>query len=151
MQAAVTDFTQQLLAHMGMDDVAVAVAQDDDQYLHVQIDTDEQQSGMLIGYHGETVASLQKVIALAHRESLGDTKVIINVNDYKQKRTAVLEQMAQRYADRAREMNEPQVLPFLPANERLVIHMYLKGNEEVESYSQGDGAQRRLVIAPKQS
>lgn len=145
MQQSIADFTQQLLAHMGIDEPVVEVEEQPD-HVFVNLKTDEQQSGMLIGYHGETIASLQKVISLSFRADLGTKKIVVNINDYKQKREGVLEQMALRYAQKAIETSQPQALPFLPANERLVVHMTLKDHDQVETRSEGEGNQRRLVI-----
>lgn len=145
----IIDFTDQLLAHMGVTDIQVHV-EETDSFYEVNLATDEQQSGMLIGYHGETIASLQKVLSLVFREKLeSDKKIVVNINDYKQKREAAVSTMADRLAERVLETGQPQVLPSLPANERLIVHMMFKDHPELQTQSEGEGNQRRLVISLK--
>lgn len=144
----ITDYTQDLLAHMGVADAEVSVSEEADTIL-VQINVSEAESGMLIGHHGETVSALQRMMNISFREKVGDKKVIVNVNDYKEQREEVLQNMATRFAERAIETEQDQVLPFLPANERLVIHMMLKDHDKVVTHSEGEGQYRRLVVSVK--
>lgn len=144
----ITDYAQDLLAHMGIADAQVTVNENDDSIV-VQIAVSDQESGMLIGHHGETISALQRMLNISFREKVGEKRVVVNINDYKEQREEVLKNMARRFADRALESGSDQVLPFLPANERLIIHMELKNNDQVETHSEGEGAQRRLIVSPK--
>lgn len=144
----ITSYTQDLLAHMGVTDAEVAVTEED-QNIVIQISVSDQDSGMLIGHHGETISALQKMMNISFREKADEKRLVVNINDYKQKREEVLVNMAHRFAERALESGVPQFLPFLPANERLVVHVELKEHPEVETHSEGEGLQRRLVISPK--
>jgi len=140
------EFVQDLCAHMGMTDCQIALnEQDEDVEVHITIP--EAESGMLIGYHGETISSMQLLInSVFYKKDENQKKIILNVNDYREKRNEVLSSMAQKYAERAIETGRPQVLPFLPSNERLIIHLELKEHQEVITESEGEGAQRRLVV-----
>lgn len=144
----ITSYTQDLLAHMGVTGAEVSVTEED-QNVIVQISVSDQDSGMLIGHHGETIGALQKMMNISFRDVADDKRIVVNINDYKQKREEVLKNMAHRFAERALESGNPQYLPFLPANERLVVHVELKEHPEVETHSEGEGLQRRLVISPK--
>lgn len=144
----VQDYVTDVLAHMGVTPTTVVVEQKDDR-IEVNIDLPEQESGMLIGHHGETIASLQRLANISFRtQEL--PKIVVNVNDYSEKRKESLVEMAERFAERAIETGHPQVLPFLPSHERLVIHQALTDHPEVETYSDGEGRQRRLIVALKQ-
>lgn len=143
----VQDYVTDVLAHMGVNPTHISLATNDDR-LDVTIELPEEESGMLIGHHGETIASLQRLANISFRND-ELPKIVINVNDYTQKRKEALEEMAQRFAERAIESGRPQVLPFLPSHERLVIHMALQDHTEVETYSDGEGRQRRLIVALK--
>lgn len=141
-------YTQDLLAHMGVTGADVSV-NDEEKDVLIQISVSDQESGMLIGHHGETISALQKMINISFRDLSDEKRIIVNINDYKQKREEVLVNMAHRFAERALESGQPQYLPFLPANERLVVHVELKDHPDVTTQSEGEGAQRRLVISPK--
>ena len=143
-----TDYTQDLLAHMGVSGATVEIEETDDSY-QINIAVSDQESGMLIGHHGETISALQRMLNVSFRDKLSDKRVIVNINDYKQKREEVLRNMADRYAQRAIESGRPQVLPFLSASERLVIHVTLKDHPEVMTESEGEGQQRRVVVSFK--
>jgi len=143
----ITDFMTRLLAHLGVEDSQVEVAEDD-QYINVQIKVSEEESGLLIGYHGETLAALQRLAQLSQRDST-EKKILININDYKQHREEQLKEMTVRIAERVLETRQSYVFPFLPANERLVVHSTLAEMpefSELESISTGEGSGRRLEI-----
>lgn len=146
----IIDYTQDLLAHLGVQGAQVSVEETDEETI-VQIDVSEQESGMLIGHHGETIGSLQRMVNTVFRSSPDDKRIVVNINDYRQKREEVLKNMALRFAQRAIESGQPQTLPFLSANERLVIHVELKDHPDVETHSEGEGHDRRLIVSPKNS
>ncbi len=143
----ITDFMNRLLAHLGIENAEVEVVEDEE-YLHVQIKVAEEDSGLLIGYHGETLAALQRLAQLSQRDATGK-KILINVNDYKQHREEQLKEMTARISERVLDTHQTYVFPFLPANERLVVHSALSSMpefSELESVSTGEGSGRRLEI-----
>lgn len=142
------DYTQDLLGHMGVSGSSVRLEESEDTY-QITIDVSEQESGMLIGHHGETISAFQRLLNVSFRDKLNDKRVLLNINDYKQQREEVLKNMAERYAQRAIESGRPQVLPYLSASERLVIHVALKDHDQVATESEGEGAERRLVVSLK--
>lgn len=146
---SVIDFTTQLLRYLEIENVEVT-GKEDGGYLHVQISVDENDSGILIGHHGDTIASMQRLVNIGFINELEGKRVILNINDYKEKRESIVLAMTQRYVDRLKETGEPQVLPYLPANERLIIHMAYKDDPEIETHSEGEGKQRRMILQLRQ-
>jgi spoIIIJ-associated protein len=141
------DFLERLLGHMGIDQAEVGVTEEDDK-VFIQISISEEDSGLLIGYHGDVLASLQRVTQLVYRDDQ-NKKIIMNVNDYKQRREAQLKEMVSRIAYRVIESGEEYVFSFLPANERLIVHQTIAETPdfaELESISEGEGSTRRLHI-----
>jgi len=146
----IKDFLTRLLGHMGIDQAEVEVTEEDDKAF-VQISISEEDSGLLIGYHGDVLASLQRITQLIYRDE-NDKKIIMNVNDYKQRREAQLKEMVSRIAFRVLESGEEYVFSFLPANERLIVHQTISETPdfaELESVSEGEGGTRRLHIRLK--
>jgi len=151
------DFLERLLGHMGVEKVEIEVKEEDDK-IFVQISVSEEDSGLLIGYHGDVLASLQRITQLVFREDSADPskmsrKIIMNVNDYKQRREEQLQEMVSHVAGRVLESGEEYVFAFLPANERLIVHQTISGNADfstLESVSEGEGSDRRLHIRLKQ-
>jgi len=146
----IQDFTQRLLAHMGVENAEVEVEEGDTTL--VKISVPEEESGLLIGYHGECITALQRVLYMAFAREDQDRKFLVNVNDYKERRSVQLQEMAKNAAERVAESGQSYGFSFLSASERLVIHEYLANTPEfsgLESVSMGDGPRRRLYIRRK--
>ncbi|HUD20024.1 MAG TPA: R3H domain-containing nucleic acid-binding protein [Patescibacteria group bacterium] len=139
--------TEDLLSRLGITGT-VSVDIDETEAYRVNIQTEE--TGLLIGFHGKTLESLQIILGLIVSKDLGAwTKVYVNVGDYREKREEALMLMAQQAADRAITMGRPVELSRLSASERRVIHLTLSGDERVETESVGEGLHRVLLVKPK--
>lgn len=140
------DFVKQLLAHMGMENVGVDIEEADEaQVVHLLVD--EQDSGLLIGRHAETIDGLQRVVRLVCQKD-GDKPIHVNINDFRERREEHLRDLAQHIAERVVETGEPHSLQ-LPASERRIVHMVLADFPGVETESQGEGMHRVLFVKPK--
>lgn len=107
-------------------------------------------TGMIIGYHGEGLESLQLVISLAISKKVGRfVRVSIEVDGYKEQRTQYLHELAIRMKEKALAENKEQVLMSLKSWERRIVHLFLQEDDEVVSESAGEGRDRVLVIKPK--
>lgn len=146
----IQDFTQRLLAHMGVEDAQVEV--EEGETTLVRINVPEEESGLLIGYHGECLTALQRVLYMAYAREDQSRKFLVNVNDYKERRNTQLQEMARSAAEKVLESGQPYAFSFLSPSERLVIHEFIANTPEfsdLESYSVGDGPRRRLYIRRK--
>jgi spoIIIJ-associated protein len=144
------ELVKRVLAHMGIDDAQIEIT--DGEFLAITIKVSESDSGLLIGYHGEALASLQRLLQIMLQEKGGDKRVIVNINDYKERREAQIKELTEKIAQRVLESGRSYMFSFMPANERLIIHQFLSENPdfaELESVSSGDGASRRLEIRLK--
>ncbi len=149
--------TKELLKLLGIEDAKVKaekVEEDEEgqegegRVWEVQIETER--AGILIGFHGETIAALQLMVGLIVYKNLGKWQsILLNVGDYREKRKAQLERMALNAAQRVKFSGQAVALPFLNAAERRVIHLFLKEDGEVETESEGEERERRLVIRQK--
>ena len=107
-------------------------------------------TGMIIGYHGEILDSLQLVVSLAVAKKLGRfVRISIDVDGYKKNRGDYLEQLAIQIKDKALAENKEQVLLSLKSWERRAIHLFLQNDAQVPSESSGEGRERVLLIRPK--
>lgn len=124
------------------------ITKDKEGLVIVQIQTEE--PGLLIGYHGRTLAGLQRIFSLmAYRQAGEWARLIVNVNDYREKRREALERMALSIAQRVKFSGEAQALPPMSSFERRIVHLILAEDSEVETDSEGEGSQRRVVVRPK--
>lgn len=132
---------------MGVTDARVSVRQTDD---HLLADVSGQEAGMLIGHHGQTLDALQFLANLAVSKEHGDhSRVIVDVEGYRQRREETLQRLAERAAERVRRTGQPQVLEPMSASERRVVHLTLQDHPDVETTSEGDEPQRRVVVQPR--
>lgn len=150
----ILETTEKLLGLLGIEDAKVALRQaqgeegKEGKTWNVQIETEK--TGILIGFHGETIAALQLIVGLIVYKKLGKWQsVLLNVGDYRERRKAQLERMALNVAQRVKFSGQAVALPFLNAAERKVIHLFLKEDEEVVTESEGMGRERRLLIRPQ--
>jgi len=104
----------------------------------------------IIGHHGATLNSLQLVVAIIANHGLGEgLRIFLDAEGYRDRRRQLLEQMAIMHANKAKESGKEIVVTDLKPHERRIVHMILADDPEVETYSEGAGDDRHLVISPK--
>lgn len=103
--------------------------------------------GVLIGKHGKTLDSLQYLTNLAANQSgRGRYFVMLDVEDYRERRQETLESLAIRMASRVKRSQRPLVLEPMNAYERKIIHLTLQDDPDVYTKSEGELDNRHLVI-----
>jgi len=116
----------------------------------VDIMMETRDTGIVIGYHGEILESLQLVLSLAIAKKLGRfVRISVEVDGYKKNRTDYLEKLAMQVKEKALSENKEQVLMSLKSWERRIIHLFLQDDDQVTSESSGEGRDRVLLIKPK--
>lgn len=141
--------SKKLLSLMGVEPVSVTSDTTDDG-VSVTIAVSDEESGLLIGYHGETLGALQYVLGqILNRGKEIWTRVSVNINDYRGQREQQLKQMATNAADRAVSTGDEIEMPYLTSAERRIIHLALVDRDDVTTFSEGEDRSRRLVVAPK--
>lgn len=125
----------------------VQVAQEDDNY-KIQIDTDE--NALLIGKHGNTLASLELVLSLIIAQKTGEfRRILLEVGGYRQAREDYLKDLADRLKEEVLATGAERVIRDLKPWERRVIHMTLSENTDLITESEGEERDRVLVIRKK--
>ncbi len=117
-------------------------------YLTLQ---DEEDLGLLIGKRGQTLASLQLVVAMIANRPLPAEerkRVVLDAADYRARRERALIGMARAAAERAQRTGREVPLEALSARERRVVHVTLADNPAVTTRSEGDEPNRYVVIVP---
>jgi spoIIIJ-associated protein len=105
---------------------------------------------LLIGRHGTTLDALQLLVAVVANAGLNEgTRIIVDAENYRARRREMLEAMATSHAAKAKETQQEVVIPGLKAFERRIVHLTLKEDPEVETYSEGEGEERCIVISPR--
>lgn len=137
---------KELLENLGID--ASFQVSENEEGIGVILETDE--SGMIIGRHGDTLDSLQLILSLILAKKLGEFKrVTLEVGDYKKNREDYLKNLALDTKDKVISENREIFLPSLKPWERRIVHLELQDDKEVISESVGEGRDRVLVVKPK--
>jgi spoIIIJ-associated protein len=105
--------------------------------------------GLLIGKHGATIDAVQHIAFRAAWRGFEERKqVVVDAAGYRDRREAALQRIADRAAAEALRFDRPVELEPMRAGERKIVHLYLRGRTDVETHSEGDEPERRLVVTP---
>ncbi|MGC8460339.1 MAG: RNA-binding cell elongation regulator Jag/EloR [Candidatus Dormibacteria bacterium] len=115
----------------------------------VILDVSGDDLGLLIGWRGETLQSIQSLIHLMiATEDDSARKVYIDVERYRLRREEYVRSLAHRIAQRVRETGERYVLDPMQPYERRVVHVALQEEEGVRTESTGVEPRRRVAVIP---
>ncbi|WP_312470738.1 RNA-binding cell elongation regulator Jag/EloR [Neobacillus sp.] len=104
---------------------------------------------LLIGKRGQTLNSLQYLTQLViNRFSNQYLTVILDAEDYRNRRSETLIQLAHRLAQKAVKSGKDVTLEPMPSYERKVIHTALSEDKRIKTFSDGSEPHRFIVIAP---
>ena len=116
---------------------------------YVNIELDGRDVAHLVGKHGEVLNAMQYLVnIIAGRKFNNGIRATLDGNNYRHRREEALHQLAVRVAEEVKSRGEEAVLDALPAFERRIIHKSLSDYEGVQTYSEGEEPNRRVVIAP---
>ena len=153
------DFVNTLLRNMQLDARAVrAECPEGEEFdvteeatVYPKIDIVGDDTGILIGHHGETLDSIQylaNLSALRRTKSRdGDyVKIVVDIENYRQKREDTLRTLARRMAARAVKYRRNIFLEPMNAYERRIIHSELQSYEGVSTHSVGTDRDRKIIV-----
>ncbi len=106
--------------------------------------------GLLIGRHGQTLDALQEIVRSAVQRRTGSRcRVIVDVEDYRKRRRSILVERATAAASRVKQSGRPERLEPMSPYERKIVHDAVNDVEGVETSSEGEDPERRVVIRKK--
>lgn len=107
-------------------------------------------NGFLIGQRGETLRSLQFLIATTLKNRGAElSRVNLDIADYKAHRYERLEEQAKEWMNQVMETGKPMDLPAMNAAERRVIHRMISDYSELTTHSEGEGRDRHIILEKK--
>ena len=116
---------------------------------HLNILTDS--PALLIGKHGQTLDAIERLLnCIINKASLVKRRVFVDTEGYRERREERLVEMARQVAEKVRYTDRDVVLAPMSARDRRIIHVALKGDDVVSTYSQGEGEMRRVVVTTQQ-
>lgn len=108
-------------------------------------------NSILIGRGAETLRSMQYAVSTVLRNNdAALVRVNIDIADYKKQRAEKVAEQARGWMEKVRSTGDSYVAN-LNAADRRVVHQVATEFEDIETFSEGEGRDRRIIIAQKSS
>lgn len=138
-------YLEDILSFFGLNTDIYATTDDEIIELHVP---STHLNGFLIGQRGETMRALQYLVSSALRNSgLENSKVNLDIADYKKSKAERLAAKAQEWLEEVKKAKEPMHLRPMNAGDRRIIHK-LADEAGLTTESVGEGRERHVVLKP---
>lgn len=138
---------EQVLRHLGLsvDQIAVDVDEKTNSTRFLVVSSE---SGLLIGEHGARLLALNHLIKKMAERSLEEETLnfMVDVNDYQKKRIDDLRSKAHILAERARYFRSSVEMDPMSSYERMIIHSEFASTPDIETSSEGQGKERRVIL-----
>ncbi len=140
---------EKILALIPMEGTTVSGEQTDGTiWLNIQGD----KSGLLIGRKGRTLDALQFIVNRIVNKNLEKrTQVVVDSENYRQRRRDYLIQMALKMGDKGKRIGKPVATNLLNPHDRRIVHLALRDDSDLDTKSRGEGVLKKVVIFPKKS
>ncbi len=116
----------------------------------VQVEVDCAEAGVLIGRRGQTLEALEYLaMRIVSHKCTRPVQVQLDAGGYRRRKRQALEETAREAARKVRATGKAVVLGPMNAQQRRVVHLTLKDEKGVTTYSRGKGELKRVVVAPK--
>ncbi|MFW2331504.1 MAG: protein jag [Nitrospinota bacterium] len=117
--------------------------------LLIDVSSQNQITGLLIGKRGVTLNALESLIdIMINKTESNRIRVTVDINRYRERCLEKIKTIARDGAYDVVRRGQPVSLPPMNGAERRVVHMMLADSKEVVTFSEGEGRRRRIVIAP---
>ena len=141
------DTLQNILKHFDVGEVTIDEYDGDEGELILDITGED--LAVLIGRHGKTLDALQLLVSAITVRSIGYRyPIVIDVEGYKARQRQKLENIARSSANRAATQHRSIKLRPMTPYERRIVHIALRDDNRVETASEGEGADRHVVVIP---
>ena len=141
-------FLQDIISFFG-ENIEVTVEVEED-IIELYVETSDSNS-ILIGRNAETLRSLQYIVSTALRNKSADlTRVNVDIADYKKQREEKIAEKARGWIEEVRATGDSHIA-HINAADRRVVHRVAAEYSDIRTYSEGEGRDRRIVIAQASS
>jgi spoIIIJ-associated protein len=147
---AAADFLEELLGYMDVDAIAEPNPQGSHMYVDI-VDGSEDDMALLIGRHGQTLEAIQELTRMVVSRRLETrVRVIVDIEDYRKRRSERLEERAQELARRVAETGREEELEPMNSYERKLVHDAAAEVDGIETISRGEEPNRFVVIRTRE-
>ncbi len=108
-------------------------------------------NSILIGRSAETLRALQYTLSTTLRNRDAEViRVNVDIADYKKQRALKIADQARGWIEEVRKTGDSHVVS-LNAADRRVVHQVATEFDDVQTFSEGEGRDRKIIIAQKSS
>jgi spoIIIJ-associated protein len=141
-------FLQDIISFFGENIDVTAHLEEDVIELHVE---SSELNSILIGRNAETLKSLQYIVSTSLRnQESALTRVNVDVADYKKQREEKLAEKARGWIEEVRATGD-SFIARINAADRRIVHRVATEYDDIQTFSEGEGRDRHLIIAQKSS
>lgn len=141
-------YTEDLLAFFGVNIEVVVTSREDG--IDVIVPNTES-SSVLIGRNGETLRSIQYLLSTVLRNNNAvNSRVNLDIADYKKQRAEKIAAQAREWIEGVRQTGDSYIAR-IGAADRRIVHQVATEYEDIQTFSEGEGRDRRIVIAQRSS
>lgn len=141
-----TKYVEDLLSFFGINVAVYSTIEDDVIQLSVPSTS---MNSLLIGKNANNLRALQHIVSMTLVARNAEvTRVNIDVADYKRQRADKIEHQAEQWIRQVRATGKERILD-LNATDRRVVHRFASDYSDIETFSTGEGRERRLHIVKK--
>lgn len=141
-------FLQDIISFFGENIEVTAELEDD--VIELYVETSDLNS-ILIGRNAETLRSLQYIVSTALRsKNTALTRVNVDIADYKKQREEKIAEKARGWIEAVRATGDSHIA-HINAADRRIVHRVAQEYSDIQTFSEGEGRDRQIVIAQKSS
>lgn len=112
-------------------------------------DVINEELAVLIGRHGKTLDAIQLLVtSIIYNKLNFKYPIVIDIESYKNRKKQKLQEVALDAAEKALDRGRQVKLYPMNAYERRIVHMVLRANPSIKTFSEGVDPNRRIVIQP---
>jgi len=113
-------------------------------------DVESETPSIIIGKRGQTLEAIQYLIEkIVNKNNDEKLNIKVDVGGYLNNRHEKLKKLAEKIAEKSKANGKPMSLGQMNANDRRIIHLCLKHDNNVKTHSVGEGFIKKLVIYPR--
>ena len=141
-----TKYLEDLLSFFGINVAVFSTI--DDEVIQLSVPSTSMNS-LLIGKNADNLRALQYIVSQALVSREGEvTRVNIDIADYKRQRADRIAEKAEGWIKKVRQTGEPMEIN-LNAADRRIVHKLAEDYSDIETHSEGEGRDRKLIISKK--
>ena len=140
-------------------DILENIVKEIDSNAYVKVNTDEEEpvlniigdgGGIFIGKKGMTLTAIQFLLNKIRLNKLNDLPhVTVDSESYRSRHKNSIIALSKRLSEKAKKRNAPVSTNPLNSSDRRIVHMEMKKDPELTTWSKGEGNLKRVIIAPK--